>query len=262
MSRDGCSKFCGNKKPLVEAHIIPKAFYQREGDMPFSLINISKAERPRRSQMGSWDNTILCAPCEDRFSVVDDYAAKTLLKRRSEARPVLDGAYAAKDEVGRPLAFELPWIDGERVALFALFVLWRAGASSRPECKGVKLGPFQEEIREVLKTGIRKSAGRLHVTLWWESNERLRGGVVFPYRSRLEGARLWNFWCGGYYFLIQTDQRPNRFDNMPNVLKTGANVVAICTTFLEHKVGQHSVRALRKTNELFGDPWKRRPAPH
>ena len=39
MAKNGLCKFCNTDGKLVDAHIIPKAFYRREGDHPFMIMN-------------------------------------------------------------------------------------------------------------------------------------------------------------------------------------------------------------------------------
>ena len=78
MAQDGICKFCDADGKLVDAHIVPKAFYQKEADHPFMVMNATRADRPKRSQKGLWDDTILCEVCEARFAPLDTYAAENL----------------------------------------------------------------------------------------------------------------------------------------------------------------------------------------
>ena len=168
MANQGRCKFCDKEGLLIDAHIIAKGFYRKERDLHFAVVNMTKADRPHRSQKGLWDDTILCETCEARFASIDDYAVKNLYRRRIEASPFGQNGNVYLDRNGGPLALSLPWIDGERIVFFALFVLWRAGVSSREECKRVVLGPFLEKVRAVLDANTLSSANGIHVTLWWE----------------------------------------------------------------------------------------------
>jgi len=261
MASSGTCKFCGNVGRLVDAHIVPKGFFQKEGDLHFAVVNMAKAERPRRSQKGIWDDTILCAKCEARFASIDDYALTALLKRKTEARPLARNGSIVLGHTGGPLAYSLPRVDGAKVALFALFVLWRAGVSSRHECLPVALGPFEEKMRRALDQKTASALQGIYVTLWWEFNPELSGPVILPYRSKIRGVRLWNFWCGGYYFVVQTDSRPSVFGETPNQLAAQKPVWAISTSLLDQKEGANMVRNLREAHLRFGDPWKGRWKP-
>ena len=244
------------------AHIIPRAFYHKEADFHFAVVNMTKVDRPRRSQKGVWDDTILCEQCEARFASIDEYAAETLHQRRIEALPVVQDGNMFLDRNGSPLAFALPWADGEQIIWFALFVLWRAGASSRNECKTVATWTFRG--RRIPLAIDRQDLSELvgvHVTLWWERNPNLAGAVIFPYRGKIGPVRLWNFWCGGYYFVIQTDSRPNVFSGSPNLLGKKRDVFAISTSLLERKEGVHMARTMKELRQLYGDPWKGRWKP-
>jgi hypothetical protein len=260
MATQGRCKFCNKDSLLVDAHIIPKGFYRNDGDFHFAVVNMTKAERSRRSHKGVWDDTILCEVCEARFAPIDDYAVKNLYRRRTEASPYGQNGSVYLDRNGGPLALSLPWIDGEKIALFALFVLWRAGVSSRQECWGVRLGPFEERIRAVLNSNTLDNTSGMHVTLWWERNPNVVGVIILPYRSKIYGVRFWNFWCGGYYFVVQTDNRPNVFQGTPNLLGSGA-AFAISTSVLDRKEGIQMARTMKDSHQIYGDPWKGRWSP-
>ncbi|MGE0022868.1 MAG: hypothetical protein AB7S70_04460 [Hyphomicrobium sp.] len=261
MATNGKCKYCGNVGRLVDAHIIPKGFFQREADFHFAVLNMAKAERPRRSQKGIWDDTILCDECEARFAGVDDYAVTALLKRKAEAIPFAQNGSVVLHRNGGPLAYSLPWVDGSKIRLFALFVLWRAGVSSRHECKPVKLGPFEEKVRRILDQDIATTLNGIHVTLWWEFDPAVSGTVILPYRSKIRGVRLWNFCCGGYYFVVQTDSRPSIFGDSPNMLSARKPVWATSMSLLDHKEGANMIRNIRESYIRFGDPWKGRWKP-
>ena len=103
MAKNGLCKFCNTDGKLVDAHIIPKAFYRREGDHPFMIMNATRAERPARSQKGLWDDTILCDSCEGRFAFLDTYAAENLQQRRMDALPVVLNGRMLSDKNGSPM---------------------------------------------------------------------------------------------------------------------------------------------------------------
>jgi hypothetical protein len=260
MGRFGNCRFCRCDGKLVDAHIIPKAFYLREGDHPFMVMNATRAERPIRSQKGLWDDTILCEHCEARFARLDSYAAENLQQRRTNASPVAGECRVVLDKSGAPALLALPWVSAEQIILFALFVLWRAAESSRPECKGVSLGPFLNRVRDVLDQG-RLPADGVYVTLWWERDPKCVGIVFLPYRSAIRGVRLWNFWCGGFYFIVQTDSRPNVFSGSPNFLEPNKTVQAISTSLLDRKEGMQLALTVKRGHRIHGDPWKGRWRP-
>jgi hypothetical protein len=173
MAQDGKCKFCDKDGKLVDAHIIPKAFYRKEGDHPFMVVNATRAERPSRSQKGLWDDGILCDFCEERFAPLDAYAVENLQQRRADALPVVLNGRILLDRNGGPLALALPWVSAEQIMQFALFVLWRAGASTRDECAAVEL---DRSLRRFAISCIRASLRAL-------GSMSHSGGNVIP-RSR------------------------------------------------------------------------------
>jgi hypothetical protein len=57
-----CCRLCRQPKKLIQAHVIPEAFFRemRVGDGAPPLL-VKTGEYPRRSPIGVYDQTILCA---------------------------------------------------------------------------------------------------------------------------------------------------------------------------------------------------------
>ena len=90
-----------------------------------------------KTQHGVYDPNILCAACDGILGSYDDYAieiCRTFEKRSTK----FDHLFLMRD------------VDGDKLAKFALAVLWRASISARDEFKKVDLGPYQDIAKEVL----------------------------------------------------------------------------------------------------------------
>src|SRR5690606_22525991 len=83
MKTTGVCQHCRQKKKLCKAHILPEWCYRRlyptgkiEGE---SLIAISPGlNYTQKMRKGSYDNTILCADCDNTFSEYENYAKKVM----------------------------------------------------------------------------------------------------------------------------------------------------------------------------------------
>jgi len=131
--------FCDRK--TVASHIVPKAFWVelRGDDGPPVLISGAEGVFPQKSQIGVYDETILCEDCEAKFNDVDDYAIRVLLKEfDSLFAPVWDTTFPA-----RIVAYESGAVDQERLLRFLVSVLWRASVSTQPTYKRVNLGSLE-----------------------------------------------------------------------------------------------------------------------
>ena len=108
-------KFCGLDRPLIKAHIIPKAFFMplRKGKKPAKLI--SQNGYPKKSHIGVYDKEILCNVCEKKFQLWDDYGQKLLLQESDQLTPRIYH--------GKVVGYEINEFDYSRLKLFFLSIL-------------------------------------------------------------------------------------------------------------------------------------------
>lgn len=256
MGNFGICKFCGSYGKFVKAHIIPQAMYRHNEDIPLMVMNVSRAERPRRSPTGLWDATILCGACEDRLQYLDEAAEQILVDGRASALPIRTPTVSGGDALDEDLAILFPNADGASLKLFALFVLWRAAVSSRPECASVKLGFHATRIKRMLRRGDARRTDILPTILQYEADEPMCSGALFPMRTYVEGVEFWTFTCGGYTFLTKTEEIDSSLCEAPLVLGSNQHVLALKTQFKDQKFAGHTARVLRDANVAFGDPWR------
>jgi len=195
-------KYCGQEKKLIDAHIIPEAFFRpllNEKDPPQLMTNIGGIF-PKRVRKGIYDKTILCRECEDNFAPWDDYAQSLLLQRLKDARALRHGGEIAG------LAF--PNYDYTKLKLFFISVLWRASVSTQRFYEKIQLGPFEPHAKELIE---RKDPGLpddFSVTLA-HFEEKIGMVPLDPYREKYFGINFCRFYLGGYVALIKTDKRPS-----------------------------------------------------
>lgn len=133
-------KLCLNLYPsLVEAHIIPQAFFAfGEGGAERSKTKILTSKdntHPRRTPKGIYDEEILCFKCENEiFMPWDDKAIKFFQNDLKDNYP-----YDSKFKIYSPSQF-----DYEYLRLFFLSVLWRAHHSKQDFYEKVSLGDHHE----------------------------------------------------------------------------------------------------------------------
>lgn len=70
-------------KKLVEAHIIPRRFYEplKDGGQIPQIIADKAGVYPKRSAIGVYDREILCEKCERIFCPWDDYGYRFLMRK-------------------------------------------------------------------------------------------------------------------------------------------------------------------------------------
>jgi hypothetical protein len=167
-------------------------------------------DKVRPDQHGVYDREILCAKCDGQLGHYDDYAIKVCRTFDAKHREFDDGR------------FLLPDINGDKLAKFALAVLWGASISTRLEFKRVDLGPYVDVAKEVLfgEKPLKDFTAYELMVLRFKS--RHSGVIGFP--ARMTGARVtvWGFAAGGFRFMAKMDKR--RWpDGLPNEMIVNGN---------------------------------------
>jgi len=197
-------EFCHEDKKLVDAHIIPRCFFEamrnKKDNKPFQLLSNTVGEYPKRSQIGLYDNSILCEECERKiFKKLDDYACKILLSDIENKKHFVDNK-----KVGY---YKLRNVDYGKIKLFFLSILWRAAVSKRKEFKRVKLGPFKESLRMMLKKFNPGDVNDFLVVLRRFTDNLGKNFLMDPYQLRLNGIIFYRFYLGaGYEFHIKVSK--------------------------------------------------------
>jgi hypothetical protein len=112
---------CTHEGELVSSHIIPEFLYETLYDEKhrFHQLSLDPGQRNQFKQKGLRE-PLLCVPCEQMLSVSEQYMSK-LLNGGVRAQVRHDGQY-----------LHLSGLDYQKLKLFQLSVLWRAGVSNLP----------------------------------------------------------------------------------------------------------------------------------
>lgn len=155
----GKCKLTGSYGPLVKAHILPAALtYPAEKGLPFAQAGQDRAPIKRWS---SWyDSSIVTREGEDILSEYDDWAIQNLRHHQlvwsgwSEAGALDQSHFTALPGDPGYGVREINGLDGERLRLFFLSLLWRAAVSKLPEFAEVKL--HSSDIRRLRRMLIER----------------------------------------------------------------------------------------------------------
>lgn len=196
-------RLCGRDRSLVAAHIYPRAVAKLiggPGDLPRTHF-VDASEPAKRAPTGWYDATILRAECDNKTLGPLDSCGIAFL--RLPVRP--EELETAR---GVPIA-RRPGVDPLKLKLFTMSLLWRAAVSSRPEFSGVRLGPFEERLRQRIRDD---DAGALDdfavgITLRHDDPGEL---MVPPWRARFRGSgpTIYMMHLGSHTFFIKVDARP------------------------------------------------------
>lgn len=129
---------------LVKSHIIPKSLYGenlRNDKGPARILTNKEGVHAKKSPAGVYDQNIICADCEARFSDWDDYAHEFFIKTEPEPTFHLDG---------KPLAGKYEEVDVFRLRMFFISLLWRMGVTQQEMFSAINLGPYLEKLQAAI----------------------------------------------------------------------------------------------------------------
>ena len=193
----GSCRLCGRDEPLVQSHIVPRAFFEIGRKQDLKLVSNVAGQYPKKSPIGVYDH-IMCDSCEKSFSDYDAYAAKTLIQDLSTYRKVMFQ--------GRLLALVADKIDYQLLKLFSISLLWRASVSRHGFYKRVQIGPLEEKARGMLLS--RHPGTENEFASWWSVFDmNWSPAIMDPFRERWSGVTAYRFYLGRVLAYIKADGR-------------------------------------------------------
>ncbi|HCG7195351.1 hypothetical protein HJ178_24320 [Vibrio parahaemolyticus] len=222
-------KLCGEDKKLIEAHIIPRSFYEplkESGKIP-SLITDTAGIYPKRSPTGIYDKNIVCESCEQLFSPWDDYGYRFLSQSFSDKE--------AMYEQGELLGFNLGTCDYHKLKMFFLSLLWRASVSSDAFFKLVDLGPFEKKVAELIRTNSAGDNKNFSVALSKFESKPNETGMMNPHLTRIDNVLHYSFYLFNFNVLIKVSSEtgPKLFKDL--YIDFEKDVFCISRSFEESK---------------------------
>jgi hypothetical protein len=243
--------FTGNDEPFIKAHIVPRSFYQLDQKEPHKIVTLGGHAPPKRSPVGLYDGELVGDTAERYFSELDDYAFKALVSEFKPDTLVVDGMPAI-DPSGRMIAGFLPGIATEKIARFILSVLWRASASKREETRSCALGPFQDEIRSILRDTSRICTDFFDVILMHDDSGVISKAVLFPTQMRFEGVNWQHGIIGRWSFYCRTDKRRGPPGLVDVALRKDRVLHFMSSDFRESAMAKSMVKGFSKSITRYG----------
>lgn len=158
---DRC-KLC-NSRPVnfVNSHIIPRAFFhQLRGSDPHSIaLDVGGIKnRVHKKQAGFSDRSLLCEPCEKRFSNFDSYGWKIFGRSDLTQNPL--------SHQQRLYAYEIH-CDADLIHRFFLSIYWRASRSKTEVVRDFRLyRSYEDRILESIFGGNPINTDYYQTTVW------------------------------------------------------------------------------------------------
>jgi hypothetical protein len=212
-------KLCDRERKLIKAHIIPKSFWEIDSYKPLTMLTNTAGEYPRRSRIGVYDNTIVCASCEQKFGDYDSYAAEILLNDSNKLKKI-------RDATGTVVGRAIDNVNCRKLKLFCIALLWRAGMSTHSYYRKVQLGTFADHARDLLlraDPGCPETFGTIFA-MW---NDLAWPLHMDPFPERWDGIKYHRFYLGKYVVYIKVDRRSTSKTFSPFLLSSGQPLIII-----------------------------------
>ena len=201
MSKSITCKLTGKVGKSVKAHLIPRSFYHID-ETPSLLMPSTNHLYPKRLNAGLYDPQIVTQDGEDILEKLDDYGGKLLILGREKLKP-----YKLEGEIVG-LTTQSNKYDYQKLKLFLLSVLWRMSVSTRPEVKGVNLGPHENVIKDMILSSNPGNAEKYSITMLKYIEKATRGTVLFPAKEKMGPVNFYRLYISDYIALIKIDRRP------------------------------------------------------
>ena len=189
-------RVCG-QAPTIRAHLIPRAFAHdiRDGGPDLKVGSIDGTGY-MRSKAGFFDDGILCTCCDGKLGVLDNHAVRFCR------------AFEQNREMITSDKFSIAPVDTDKLIKFAVSVCWRYSISTRPEAAKIRLGPFEEEFKEIL-FGDRPVSSEPALIIWANRTSfNMRKLAFAPTMHRQYGLRFCSMILGGLSFVLKIDHHP------------------------------------------------------
>lgn len=241
----GTCKLCGQTgQKLIKAHIIPRSFYGETltcAAGPAKLVSINVDEHPKKTLKGIYDQKIVCAGCEEKFSLWDNYA-KVLLFDTPPDNEITHGS--------KKLAQVYTAFDYSQLKLFFLSLLWRANSSSHFYFKSVSLGPFADKLQKMVRNNDPGDPEDFAVIIT-RFDDRMSHAFLDPYRQRLEDVMFYWVSFAEHCCVIKVDGRPTPESLSKFVLSPSQDLYITTRNFRNSPQWRTLVKIAKKRKTLF-----------
>jgi hypothetical protein len=199
----GKCRMCGEIKPLINAHIVPRTFFEvvRGSGKYTVLVEPKAAKQSKFLQAGDMDPDILCCECDNKFSALDDYGFKILGVPQPKCRYIDP---ATGNEVGSVIE-----CDTDKLSRFVLAVLWRASISKRWDT--VSLGYHEPKVLERIVDVTPLSVDDYSIIVHRLDSNALGNFklvILLPVRGKIQGGiNVYFFYLPGIRIVIKVDRR-------------------------------------------------------
>ncbi len=227
-------KLCNANECSVDAHIVPRwAYGEVLNDGPALVIPTSQDRYIGTSRKGEFDRNLVCLPCERLFTPSDTFGCQFFRDSDwSQVNFETLGTTARKEYFIK----HLPGHDYDQLHKFVLSLLWRISATDREYYGGVKLGPREQVLGNlILEDRCPPDSFQFRLTRYFTPNdipvlnpERI---LMNPQSTKISGHSITRIPLHGFEILVSADSRNNP-NLIPELTATSESipVLGMCFT--------------------------------
>lgn len=251
----GVCALTGNHGKFVKSHLYPQAFYDAgEDGAPFKIIGSDTSRPPKSSWTGSYDSELVTAEGEKLLADLDNYAAMVLMPGAPFEEFFRTAAKTQARTEKSPLFGEFTHFDVGRLNLFFASVLWRFGASCRPEANGTNLGPYLERFRSAIVDGVPPPSDYFGVTVT-RIIDFAAPLVLTPAKYRADGVNMWRLVFGNYQIDVRCDRRRTPAPLSKLEMRAGEPVLIMGYEYTRSRSYRNTARLVQQSSRQHGWPW-------
>jgi hypothetical protein len=198
----GACRVCG-RGPTIDAHLFPRALaHDLRGEEKHLFVGAAAAPGRRIVQAGLFDPRILCATHEGALGAYDDYGIEFCRSFQSKCQHPARNIWRVHD------------VDGDLLTKFWLAILWRFGVSQLREASLVRLGPFEDRLRDILFSNAPCSAEPAILMVRYRSHVLRPENICLPpYATDFPilssgRRRAYSMSVAGFQVLVKVDSQP------------------------------------------------------
>src|SRR5206468_5383138 len=136
-----------------------------------------------------YDRSILCQECDNVFSPWENHAQRVMIQECSDAMALHDGP--------TKIGWKIDRFDYRLFKLFFLSLLWRASISTHEFYRRVSVGPFEHDLRRMIKDEDPGAAETFAVALARFDSPAFTA-MLDPHSERYDGINYCRFYLAGF----------------------------------------------------------------
>ncbi|KKS92393.1 MAG: hypothetical protein UV68_C0046G0007 [Candidatus Collierbacteria bacterium GW2011_GWC2_43_12] len=164
-----------------------------------------KGSYTQKVQIGWYDDGLVCSECEKLFGTYDKYASELLLQNEQN--------HLKLTHEDKLIGWRIEDVNFQKLKMFFLTILWRAGASDKFQFSKIQLGIWNKRIEKCIRDGSTEGVEGISFIIARFPDENGKSSILNPHKEPKGGIfsslNMYRFYLGaGFIIYIKIDNRP------------------------------------------------------